>query len=162
MNQMERQWMQTAKKSRLVKNGVVFIIGGSSYVLLECVWRGYSHWSMFCLGGLCFRLIGAIERLHLSRFFRCGLCAAGVTAAELICGCIVNLWWHMDVWDYSRRPFNVLGQICPLYTLLWGLLSLPVMSLYKVLAHGLRLEQTSKSGHALQRGFLAEHISRPK
>ncbi|MGN0171775.1 MAG: hypothetical protein ACI39E_03205 [Acutalibacteraceae bacterium] len=159
---MQTHQIKTETKIRFAKNGLIFAIGGSAYMLLECLWRGYSHWTMFCLGGACFRLIGAIGQVRLPRIFRCGLCAAGVTAAELLCGCVVNLWWHMDVWDYSRRPFNVLGQICPLYTLLWGLLSLPVMSLYKVLAQSLRLGQTSTSGQSAQRGFLAEHISRPK
>ena len=28
-------------------------------------------------------------------------------------------------WDYSQQPGNLGGKICPLYTLFWGLLSLP-------------------------------------
>ena len=31
--------------------------GGSAYVLVELLWRGRSHFSMFLLGGLCFWLI---------------------------------------------------------------------------------------------------------
>ena len=32
--------------------------GGLLYIILELVWRGHSHWTMFALGGLCFALIG--------------------------------------------------------------------------------------------------------
>ena len=29
----------------------------------------------------------------------------------------------LDVWDYSKVPFNFLGQVCVLYSVLWGFLS---------------------------------------
>lgn len=113
----------------------MFVIGGLSYTLVELLWRGYSHWTMFCLGGLCFRWIGNIaERTRGQRLVkRCGLCAAAVTLAEFLCGCIVNLWWGLGVWDYSAFPLNLLGQVCLLYSALWGLLSLIAMPLYTYL-----------------------------
>ena len=46
------------------------------------------------------------------------------TALEFITGCIVNLWLGWDVWDYSDMPGNLMGQICPQYTLLWAVLVL--------------------------------------
>ena len=54
-----------------------------------------------------------------------GLCAAEVTTVEYLTGLLVNLRLGWNVWDYSTRPLNVLGQICPEYTLLWFLLSIP-------------------------------------
>ena len=45
--------------------------------------------------------------------------AALVTEAELSAGIWLNLIWRLDIWDYSRVPFNLLGQICLPYTLLW-------------------------------------------
>ncbi len=42
-----------------------------------------------------------------------------VTAAELACGCVVNLWMGLGVWDYANMPLNLLGQVCLVYTLLW-------------------------------------------
>jgi hypothetical protein len=53
-----------------------------------------------------------------------GTCAIGVTAVELIFGVIFNIILKMRVWDYSHLPFNLFGQICPLYTLLWAGLAL--------------------------------------
>ena len=30
----------------------------------------------------------------------------------------------MDVWDYSNMPFNILGQICLPFTILWFFISI--------------------------------------
>ena len=52
----------------------------------------------------------------------CGGAVAGAliaTAAEFVTGCVVNLWLGWGVWDYSALPGNLLGQICPQFTLLW-------------------------------------------
>ena len=93
---------------------ILGIIGGAVYVLLEMLWRGYSHWTMFLLGAVCFILIGLVNEvfewdtpLLLQMLFGCAI----ITALEFITGCIVNLWLGWDVWDYSRYKFNVLGQI---------------------------------------------------
>lgn len=112
----------------------LFALGGGLYVLLEKGWRGHSHWSMFFLGGVCFHGIGQVARRagHLSRFLRCTLCALCITAAEFCCGCVVNRRLKWNVWDYSAMPFQVMGQICLPYTLLWGLLSAVAMPLYRL------------------------------
>ena len=39
----------------------LYCIGGVVYALIEIMWRGYTHWSMVILGGLCFLLIGGIN-----------------------------------------------------------------------------------------------------
>ena len=52
--------------------------------------------------------------------------AAVITLVELFVGCIVNIWLGLKIWDYSDQKGNILGQICPLYTLFWCILSIPV------------------------------------
>ncbi len=48
------------------------------------------------------------------------LIGAGIiTLLEFLTGCLVNLWLGWGIWDYSRIPGNILGQICPRYALLW-------------------------------------------
>lgn len=46
-----------------------------------------------------------------------------ITAVELIFGLIFNLKYHMQVWDYSNMPLNLLGQICLPFSILWFALS---------------------------------------
>ena len=96
----------------------LFLLGGGTYVALEWLWRGLSHPSMFLLGGLCFRLLGALRR-HLPPVWVPLFGAIAVTALEFLTGLVVNCWLGWAVWDYSTQPGNLLGQICPLYTLLW-------------------------------------------
>ena len=123
------------KTPRRLRCGVgLFVIGGGAYTLIELLWRRRSHWSMFALGGCCFHLIGLAGRIgrRWPAAARCSLCSLMISAAEFGGGCLVNRRWQMNVWDYSRRPFNLLGQVCLLYSLLWALLSIPAMPLYRV------------------------------
>lgn len=130
-------------------------IGGFGYNLIEILWRGHTHWSMFLLGGACFELMGCVHR-RMTRTplaLRGAVCALGVTALELLCGCIVNLHFHWDVWDYSSRPFNILGQICPLYTAFWYFLGLAAAPIYRGCCTGLlRLHARLTEGHVSARG----------
>ena len=110
-----------------LKEMFLAVTGGLLYIILELVWRGHSHWTMFVLGGLCFALIGLINELipWCMPLWKQALIGAVIIAGlELLTGCIVNLWLGWNVWDYSSLPGNVLGQICPQYFLLWLLISL--------------------------------------
>ena len=40
---------------------LLFNLGGFIYYMIEILTRGYSHWTMFLLGGLCFLIVGAIN-----------------------------------------------------------------------------------------------------
>ena len=79
------------------------LLGGAGYTVVELLWRGRSHPSMFVVGGLCFTVIGRIHtRLaHRPALLRCVLCSAAISAVELVSGCILNRWLGLGVWDYS-------------------------------------------------------------
>ncbi|MBR5539867.1 MAG: hypothetical protein IKU56_00615 [Clostridia bacterium] len=111
----------------------LFCIGGAAYNLIEILWRGHSHWSMFLVGGTCFHLIGKIgTRLQNHSVLLIGAaCSATVTAVEYVSGCLFNLRLKLNVWDYSNMPANLKGQVCLLYSTLWGGLSLLVLPLYR-------------------------------
>ena len=113
-------------KLRVWKNLVLFYLGGMIYVALELLWRGWSHGSMFVVGGLCFLLIGGIDTVFpdMPLLIQSVLGACLVTALELISGLILNLWLGMGVWDYSYLPLNLMGQVCMAYFFLWILVSL--------------------------------------
>lgn len=105
----------------------LFMVGGLLYSVLEILFRGWSHWTMFVLGGVCFVVLGLINEvlpwdMPLWQQMLLGTCI--VTAMEFTTGCIVNLWLGWEVWDYSDLPGNILGQICPQYSLLWMMISL--------------------------------------
>ena len=105
----------------------LFDVGGLLYVMIELIWRGHSHWTMFILGGLCFIYLGLInEVLHWETplWLQILIGAAGITILEFSTGCIVNLVLGWNVWDYSNLPGNFLGQICPQYMLIWMPVSL--------------------------------------
>ena len=99
------------------------LFGGALYYLLELLWRGRSHPSMFLLGGLCFWGLGRVGRLRLSLPLRALLGAALVTCAEFFSGLLLNLALRWDIWDYSGLPGTLLGQVCLLYAALWVPLS---------------------------------------
>ena len=45
----------------IAKETALAVCGGCLYVILELLWRGRSHWTMFLLGGVCFFLIGLLN-----------------------------------------------------------------------------------------------------
>ena len=110
----------------LFKWFVLFSLGGIFYLLIELLWRGHSHWTMFILGGSCFFTLGLINEFYdysipllLQMFFGSII----ITLFEFITGCIVNLYFDMNVWSYADLPYNILGQICLPYMVLWFFLS---------------------------------------
>lgn len=97
--------------------------GGSFYVTLEVLWRGYSHWSMFILAAFLFIMIGLMNEVwswHIGSQIVAGTALA--TVCEFLTGLFVNLKMGWNVWDYSDMPYNLMGQICPQYAILWAVI----------------------------------------
>ena len=115
---------------KLLRKMTLFCFGGGLYTLLELLWRGRSHGSMFCLGGACFLMLGRLRKLRLPLPSKMLLGAAGITAGELAAGLLVNRNYH--VWDYRRQPLNFLGHICVGFSLLWIPLALLGMWIYGI------------------------------
>ena len=116
--------MQLIKKSEMLW---VFGFGAIIYALIEVLFRGYTHWSMALAGGLAFSLIYFMNlKIHTqSLIIRCLAGSAIITAIEFTAGLIVNITFHMNVWDYSAERYNILGQICPLFSFAWFLICIP-------------------------------------
>ncbi len=106
----------------------IFTIGAVGYSLLEILWRKYTHWTMAITGGICFLLIYRINiKLKLKHMVsKCVLGALAITMVEFLVGWVVNVKLKWNVWDYSSRSFNLLGQVCALYSFLWFLLCIPL------------------------------------
>ncbi len=107
----------------------LFLIGGAAYNILEYLWRGYSHWTMSIDGGICLVGIFAIcTKTDLNFIYKVLASACFITVVEFISGLVINRYFKLNVWDYSDVPYNLLGQICPRYTLLWVALCVPVVA----------------------------------
>ena len=111
----------------------VFILGGWFYGSVEILYRGYTHWSMALTGGAVlltfYFLLPYLSSTPL--FVAAAVGALIITTYEFFMGCIVNLWFKWNVWDYSDCPGNILGQICPQYTVYWFGLCLAFFTIVK-------------------------------
>lgn len=111
---------------RMAKLIVLFAIGGMIYMIIEIVYRGYTHQTMFFVGGSCFITIDVINRAFggsTNLITRIIVSSAVITTMEFVAGCILNLRLEMGIWDYSRIGGNLLGQISLPFAGAWMLLS---------------------------------------
>lgn len=111
----------------IIKYLILGIIGGFTYVLIELLYRGHSHWSMFLVSAFAFISIGLINefiRWDMELWKQMLIGSGIVTILEFVSGYILNikLGWH--IWDYSNVPFNILGQICLPFSIVWFFISL--------------------------------------
>lgn len=123
------------------------LIGGVLYLMIELLWRGYTHWTMGVVGGVCFIFLGLNGRLFSSGaplIIQAVIGTICITLIELISGIILNIWLGLGIWDYSALPFNFLGQISVPYILLWLPLSFIAIILYNWLCYWLYNEDRPK------------------
>lgn len=109
----------------LLKYVFLLCVGGIVYCMLEHIFRGRSHWSMFIVGGIAFILCGLLNEFfpwELPLATQMLVCCITITWIEFLSGIVLNVYLGLNVWDYSDLPFNILGQICPQFTALWFLL----------------------------------------
>ena len=106
----------------LIKNTILFLIYGITYYCIEIAYRGYSHWSMLICGGICGFVLGNLNEFYSweTPFWKQILVGDFVVLAiEFVTGYIVNICLQWNVWDYSSLPFNLMGQICLTFAILW-------------------------------------------
>ena len=106
----------------------LFLSCGFIYCMIEILFRGWSHWSMFVLTG--FLGVFCIDSINNVLSFDCDyivqilistiLCTIG----EGISGIILNVWLQLNVWDYSKMTFGTFffGQCNVLFCFAWALI----------------------------------------
>lgn len=132
----------------------LFGVGGGLYAVIEILWRGHTHWTMAVLGGACFLICGAVNEWlswDTPLWIQALICCGAVTLAELAAGLILNTWLGLGIWDYSRMPFNLAGQICLGYSCLWYLLSIPAIVLDDWIRHWFFQEERPRYNLHLRR-----------
>ena len=110
-----------------LKCALLFLIGGVLYCCAELLWRGRTHQTRAIVGGICFVVIGGLNNYipwEMPLWKQAGIGALFVTAMELVVGIPLNLFMELHIWDYYSLPFNLLGQICLPFTIVWFFLSL--------------------------------------
>lgn len=105
---------------------IVFGFGCFMYSLVEVIFRGFTHWTMFITGGIVFSVLYYIFDISCGKNIIKGAFIGSViiTTVEYAVGCVVNIALKMRVWDYSASPMNLFGQICLKFSLGWFVLSI--------------------------------------
>lgn len=133
-----------------------FLFGFFAYAFFEIAVRGYTHWTMGILGGISFCVIGSMEHsLDAPAAVRALFAAVFVTASEFTVGVFDNLIMGWRVWDYSDRPFNLLGQICPQFSAVWYLLCFAAVLIAKRFCRQYQIPAMRKTEAVTERRFAA-------
>lgn len=125
MKRIEKGYMNIVKN--IIKYLILGIIGGFTYVLIELLYRGHSHWSMFLVSAFAFISIGLINefiRWDMELWKQMLIGSGIVTILEFVSGYVLNIKLDWHIWDYSNVPFNILGQICLPFSIVWFFISL--------------------------------------
>ena len=83
---------------------ILSLMGGDLYCMVELIWRGHTHWSMFLLAAmLSLPLDLANEHMAWERplWLQALIGGSVITLAELGAGLILNVWLKLDIWDLS-------------------------------------------------------------
>ena len=88
----------------------LWTLGGCLYYSFEILFRGFSHWSMFVLGGIsllfCTRQ-GQMVKWEDPMWVQILRCTLFVVSLEFITGIIVNKWLGLYIWDYTDQPLQL-------------------------------------------------------
>lgn len=109
-----------------IKHVVLFVVFGLIYYGIEIWARGYSHIAMIAVGGICGVIVGLINEgldFDMPLLWQMFIGAFCITVIEFVSGLILNVWLGLNIWDYSLKPFNLLGIVCLENSVYWYFLS---------------------------------------
>lgn len=109
---------------------ILWFIIGMVYFTMEGFWRikqgGWSNISMLVVGGFCGLVVGSINQIP--RFYKMPIWMQSLIGTlitilvEFISGIFLNKILGLNIWDYTGKPLNIMGQVCLPYSILWFLL----------------------------------------
>jgi uncharacterized membrane protein len=112
----------------------IALLGGFGYCLIEIIWRGRTHYSMFFAGAIILSTFYYINEMYNISFVeKCLIGMLIITGLEFVIGVLFNIVLKENVWDYSKMPLNILGQICVPFSALWFALSGVVFKVLEVI-----------------------------
>ena len=107
---------------------MTFWMGAIGYPLIELAYRRRTHPAMALAGGLAAAVLRQISKTDRPLWQQALLGGLVITGIEYGIGMVFNRSYR--VWDYRRMPFNVQGQICLPFTLVWCGLSAAAVRLF--------------------------------
>ena len=131
---------------------ISFSFGFFSYLGIEKLYKGLishspTHWSMGLVSGLAFLFLLVLDEKKLPLPVKALLGGIFITLLELLAGIILNLHYHLGVWDYSRSFGDFKGQICPLFSLIWCAASFAVIATNRLLIRLVFCTSHEKKSH---------------
>lgn len=114
-----------------LKNLLIFCFGFTLYMCIEGVFKslvsgGRESFTMGLLGGFAILFIGYLNNwftYEMPLALQALLGAVFITCCELTAGIILNMWLGLGIWSYENQKFNILGQICLPFSIIWYFLS---------------------------------------
>ncbi len=126
----------------------IFLLGSILGVLIEGVFAffGKGHWEshVVCMWGWINPLYGAAAvgfyvgsaKMHKKSFaFKAIVLTVTATVIELLAGLLLKYAIGMRAWSYNDLFLNLDGMICPLFSLLWGLIAVVFILLTNKIDH---------------------------
>ena len=114
-------------KKAILKNVVLFGVGGLAYGLIEVIYRQKTYPLMILCGGLAIVLLDKIND-HISWdmdiLLQGCIGSALITGMEFIIGNLSLAGVLPKMWDYSNVWMNYKGIICLPFSLIWIILSI--------------------------------------
>lgn len=131
----------------MILHGAFGLIAGCVYLLIELAWRGHTHWTMLPLAGIIFICAGLLDESErpLPFLWQVAIGTVIATVLEFVAGLILNVCLNLQVWDYSNMPGNLMGQICPQFTIAWAFLMVISINLENFM-HKIYNKLTQKGG----------------
>ena len=89
---------------------ILSLMGGDLYCMVELIWRGHTHWSMFLLAAmLSLPLDLANEHMAWERplWLQALIGGSVITLAELGAGLILNVWLKLDNCFFKEARFSL-------------------------------------------------------
>lgn len=110
----------------ILKYITLFFIGSIVYMTMEIMWKGETHWTMGILGGICLIVIGLINELFsdIPLLYQGFIGSIIITFLEYFSGMLLNVTLGLGIWDYSMLPWNVDGQVCLYFSIMWIFVSM--------------------------------------
>lgn len=118
----------TLFKKKMLHDIFIFYIIGVTYIFIEVLFRGYSHYSMFILAGICALFIDKLNNTYsfdMDLLLQCTMSTIYCSLLEGLFGIILNIGLNLNIWDYSNlnTPTFFHGQVSLVFSLAWFFLS---------------------------------------